>query len=126
MALTVAQQAVLDAVEVVTEQQDIGAEKVVRIPVQDKNGNAGWLCKRLAGDADDAAVKAAMVELVSKSVQVLDANEDGLKSKAIADVVAAKLPTATAITNVTSAVDKVVVADLAAVVEPVEEPLAVK
>lgn len=115
MALTVAQQAVLDAVEVVTEQQDIGAEKVVRIPVQDKNGNAGYLSKRLAGDADDAAVKAAMVELVSKGVQVLDVKEDGLKSKPVAEIAAAKLPTATAISNVTSAVDKLVEADVEAV-----------
>jgi hypothetical protein len=113
MAITKEQQAALDAVEIVIENEDTGVPvKIVRIPVSDKNGEPGYMCKVLPEKASDTDVKAAMVSLVSQIVQVADPVEGTFKSKPVAEFMAAKAPTATAISNVTTEVGKV---DLAAV-----------
>jgi len=117
MAITKEQQAALDAVEIVIENEDTGVPvKVVRIPVADKNGEPGYMCFKLPEKAADEDVKAAMVKLVSQIVQVADPVDGVLKSKPVAEFLAAKAPTATAITNVTTAVAAV---DLAAKAEVV-------
>jgi hypothetical protein len=117
MAITKEQQAALDAVEIVIEQADTGVPvKIVRIPVSDKNGEPGYMCIELPEKAADADVKAAMVKLVSQIVQVADPVDGVMKSKPVADIQASKLPTETAISNVTTEVNKVIADKLAAVV----------
>jgi hypothetical protein len=104
MALTAAQQVALAAVTVVIENEDIGGEKVVSVPVADKNGEVSQVGYRLPYSASDAEIKAAMVKCVARA-DLYDVVDGGLKSKPRLEVRTYKTPTATVLTAVGKAVD---------------------
>ena len=126
--MTAVQQAALDAAQIVTEEIDGVKYKFAQVPVQDSQGvSGGWLRKVPkdekgnpipAAAVTDEQLKGVMSSLVADMAQVYDvADGAALKSKVAAEVAVAKTATATALSNVTIEVGKVLDAKLAVVVE---------